>query len=456
MAEPHAMSKRSAQDLAGDLAMLQQLVKSTEQALLALRTRAIRAVEDGRRAQALLADLRLTRQRITRRHGPVIYDALTVHRTQRLRLSALCSAAGRVFPGLVPTGDQMREERHRAQADKVGHERDMAVFLAELLGHAQVGEHMLQSMRTACPRALELQAEYWRSGQLRLARVNLERKEGIAYLTICNADSLNAEDDALVSDLEAASDLALLDPEVRVGVLRGGPVNHPKYAGHRIFSAGINLKHLHDGRISLIEFLLERETGFISKIYQGLLVPDGADSLQRISKPWLAAVEGFAIGGGTQLLLVFDGVLASDDSYFSLPAAKEGIVPGVANLRLARFVGAKLARRIILDGYVVHARDPEARLLVDEVVAPGEMDAAIASAVLRLDKPAVAANRAILNQAEEPLSVFRAYMAEFAQIQAERAYSSDVQSKTRSFMLDHGAAAPTPMPGARSTKAGLA
>ncbi len=440
-APPSAMASTPTVELAADIALLQALVARTDQALAALPAREMRDAGQSQQAQALLGTLRLARQRVARCYGPSIHDALTAGGTRRLRLSALCAAAADRFPGLVPSDEQMRAERHRAQADKDGHERDMAVFLAELLGHPQVGEHMLQSMRMACPRALELQADYRSTGLLRLASVHLERREGIAWLTLCNADTLNAEDDALVSDLEVASDLALMDPQVRVGVLRGGPVNHPKYAGRRIFSAGINLKHLHAGRISLVEFLLERETGFISKIYQGLLVADDANQLQRISKPWLAAVDGFAIGGGTQLLLVFDSVVAAADSYFCLPAAKEGIVPGVANLRLGRHLGAKLARRIILHGHVVHARDPEARLLIDEVVEPERMDEAIESALRALDNPAVAANRAILNLAEEPLSLFRAYMADFAQLQADRAYSQDVQSKAANYVLDHAGSA---------------
>jgi thioesterase DpgC len=229
-------------------------------------------------------------------------------------------------------------------------------------------------------------------------------------------------------------------------VLRGGVVNHPKYVGRRVFSAGINLKHLHAGQISFVEFLLEREAGFISKIYQGLLQDDGRGRLQCLSKPWLAAVDGFAIGGGAQLLLVFDCVIAAEGSYFCLPAAKEGIVPGVANLRLSRYVGAKLARRIILHGRVVHAHDPEASLLVDEVVKPEHMDRAITSAVRELDNPAVVANRTILNHAEEPMAIFRAYMAEFVLQQSERAYSEDVQAKVARHARKHASPVPEGQP----------
>lgn len=441
-----ASDASAASDANSEILHLQQFVANSNAALAKLPAKPARDAVEASQAQALLDATRLARQRFVRSHASWVYAQLTENGSKRLRLSALCEAASRILPGLVPTMEEMRAERLHKQADKEGLERDQAVFLAGLLSHPQVGEHMLQSMRMICPRALALQHEYLRSGELHLPSVHLQRTGGVAYLTVSNADSLNAEDDGLVSDLEVAGDLALMDPAVRVAVLRGGVVSHSKYAGRRIFSAGINLKHLDAGQISFVEFLLERETGFISKVYQGLLVQDEAGHLQHFSKPWVAAVDGFAIGGGTQLLLVFDCVIAAEGSYFCLPAAKEGIVPGVANLRLSRYVGAKLARRIILRGHVIRASDPEAALLIDEVVKPELMEMAIASAVRQLDNPAVAANRTILNQAEEPLSLFRAYMAEFALLQSERAYSADVHAKVARHVAEHG-----PTRGANST-----
>ena len=241
--------------------------------------------------------------------------------------------------------------------------------------------------------------------------------------------AVNAEDNQLIADMDVAVDLALLDEQVRVCVLRGGPVKHPKYAGKRIFSAGINLKRLHQGRISFVEFLLQRELGYIHKMYRGLLVDDIHGHARSIEKPWLAAVDSFAIGGGAQLLLVCDRVLAASDSYFSLPAAREGIVPGVANLRLTRAAGTRLARQIILGGRAVRASDPEAPLLFDAVAEPDRMDAAVEAQAAELDSPAVVANRRMLNLADEPLDLFRTYMAEFALQQCLRLYSQDVLQK---------------------------
>jgi thioesterase DpgC len=140
-----------------------------------------------------------------------------------------------------------------------------------------------------------------------------------------------------------------------------------------------------------------------------------------IEKPWIAAVEAFAIGGGCQLLLTMDRVLAERGAYFSLPARKEGIVPGAANLRLTRFVGDRLARQGIMYERGFPVDSPEGALLCDAVVAPGEMDAAIASTVEGLTSSGVvsaAANRKALRVDQEPLDTFRRYMATYAVEQA--------------------------------------
>ena len=169
----------------------------------------------------------------------------------------------------------------------------------------------------------------------------------MGLVTNQNHGCLNAEDDASTRAMEIAIDLVLLDDAIEVGVLRGGPATHPKHAGRRIFGAGINLTHLYTGQISLIEFMLDRELGAITKMYRGHRVTSDLPvqlSGEAREKPWVAAVESFAIGGACQWLLVMDRVVAQRGSYFNLPARKEGIIPGCANLRLPRLVGERAAR----------------------------------------------------------------------------------------------------------------
>src|SRR5256885_16881861 len=111
-----------------------------------------------------------------------------------------------------------------------------------------------------------------------------------------NPRYLNAEDETTLEGMETAVDLALLDPSTEVCVLRGDPVEHPKYAGRNLFGAGINLTHLYQGKIRYLWYLI-RDLGFVNKFYRGLAAPDCSPEEKTLEKLWIAAVEGFAIGG---------------------------------------------------------------------------------------------------------------------------------------------------------------
>src|SRR5262249_56595232 len=108
-----------------------------------------------------------------------------------------------------------------------------------------------------------------------------------------------------------------------------------------------------------------------------------------IETPWIAAVEGFAIGGHCQILLAVDYTLAAANAYMTLPARKEGIIPGAANLRLPRFVGDRIARQAIMNERRLDCTSPEGRLICDDVVAPGEVDAALDAVVDQLTNAGV-------------------------------------------------------------------
>jgi thioesterase DpgC len=325
----------------------------------------------------------------------------------------------------------MAAEREHLQGDKEGREIDQGLFFRALLRVPELGAHLLDAMLRPTDQALELLPGFQREGVVDLGAVHVERRYGAARLTVRNLRALNAEDEALIGQMETAVDLALLDDQVRVGVLRGGVMTHPRYLGRRVFSAGINLTELYEGRIPLVEFLLGREVGYISKLVRGLLMQDdgGAWPRRTVDKPWLAAVDTFAIGGGMQLLLAVDRVIACSDSYLSLPAAQEGIIPGAGTFRLPRRAGGQLTRQIILDGRKLWASESDARCLIDEVVDPADMDAAVEAGVAHLGSPAVAGNRRMLNLTEESPDRFREYMAEFAVEQALRMYGRDVIDK---------------------------
>jgi thioesterase DpgC len=228
--------------------------------------------------------------------------------------------------------------------------------------------------------------------------------------------------------METAVDLVLLDEAIQIGLVRGAPATHPKYVGRRIFGSGINLTHLYYGKISLVEFMLERELGGVSKLYRGHSAggPGDVELERRREKPWIAAVETFAIGGACQWLLVMDRVIAETGSYFNLPARKEGIIPGCADLRLPRFVGERVTRQGVFFNRDFAADSPEGLLIADEVVPGEEIEAAAERSAAELTSAGMTsllANRKAIRVGQEPLDLFRRYMANYARDQAYCLYS---------------------------------
>ena len=138
-------------------------------------------------------------------------------------------------------------------------------------------------------------------------------------------------------------------------------------------------------------------------------------------KQWVAAVDTFAIGGHCQLLLVMDYVLAAADAFMTLPARKEGIVPGLANLRLPRFTGDRIARQAIQYGRRLDCDSPEGRMICGEIVQPNEMDVAVERVVSGLTNAgpvSAVGNRRALRVGQEPIDLFRRYCSVYAREQA--------------------------------------
>ena len=116
-----------------------------------------------------------------------------------------------------------------------------------------------------------------------------------------------------------------------------------------------------------------------------------------------------------------DYVLAERGAFLTLPARKEGIIPGAANMRLPRFTGDRIARQAIQYERRFDCDSPEGRLICDEIVAVGEMDTALERVVKGLTSSGVvsaASNRRAFRITQEPLDAFRAYFAVYAREQA--------------------------------------
>jgi len=382
-----------------------------------------RTAAQTRAADAILSRARDMRERFLRAHVEAVYAAVTHDYARFVRLEELVLAAADVAPGLVPTRRQVADEAGRLQRDKDGREIDQGILLAHILGHERAGRHLCHAMLLPRPETDEHLARLAADGVVDLGPARLDRRGRAVHLTAANPRYLNAEDQTTLDAMEIAVDVATLDPASDIGVLRGGAVEHPKHRGKHIFGAGINLTHLYRGKIPFVWFL-QRDMGFVHKFLRGVarpdVLPDDTHG-QGIEKPWVAAVDAFAIGGHCQVLLTMDYVLAADDAYLTLPARKEGIIPGVSNMRLPRFTGDRLARQLIQYERRLDCDSPEGRLICDEIAPAGDMDAAIARVVAGLTSSgAVSAvgNRRAFRVTQEPLDDFRRYCAVYAREQA--------------------------------------
>lgn len=343
-----------------------------------------------------------------------LYDELTDGCTRPVRLEDLVYEAAERVPGLVPTRAEMDVERTRKLAEKERIELAQGLLLAEILQVPRTGLHLVESMLHPTALAFEHLDELRANGSVDLGHARVTRQGRAGVLELCNPRHLNAEDGNTLAETEAAVDLVLLDPEIQIGVFRGGVVDHPRYAGERPFGAGINLTHLYHGRIDFL-FYVVRDMGYVNKLYRGLAGPDA------IEKLWIAAVEKFAIGGACQLTHVMDHVIAVRGVRLYLPARKEGIIPGASNLRLPRFVGDRAARQAILSGREWTAGDADADLICDEVVDQDEIEDAIDNRIEALTSSGLvnaSANRAAMRVGEEPIDLFREYMATYSREQA--------------------------------------
>jgi thioesterase DpgC len=328
-----------------------------------------------------------------------------------------------MVPGLSPTQKQVDAESALMQSEKDGVEVDQGIFLSHVLSKSDTGMHFCQAMLLPKFEAIERSAEFIKHNVIDFGPAKIERQGKAAIVTIKNPRFLNAEDDDTLDDSETAADIAILDPTSEICVLRGDFVDHPKYKGRKIFSSGINLTHLYRGKIPYLWYI-RRDMGIVNKMFRGLAIgsasPDELYGGTR-EKPWVAGVDAFAIGGGCQYLLAMDYVVAASDAYMTLPARKEGIIPGAANLRLTRFVGARAARQAILMGRRFECDSPEGRMICDLIVPPDQMELAITRVVDDFTGSGVvsaAGNRRAFRVGEEPLDTFRRYMAVYCREQA--------------------------------------
>jgi thioesterase DpgC len=382
-----------------------------------------RTPEQQSAADVILSACRRLREDFMKKHADAIYRRLTKDLSVLRRVDELAYEAAKLIAGLTPTRKQVDDDSTLMQGEKDGIEVDQGIFLAHILALPDAGMHLCEAMLRPKPESVGRVDEFIRNGVVDFGPARVERQGKAAVVTIQNPRFLNAEDDDTLDDTETAADVAILDPLSEICVLRGGVVDHPKYKGRKIFSSGINLTHIYRGKIPYLWYI-RRDMGVVNKIFRGIATgtasPDEIYGGTR-EKPWVATVDGWAIGGGCQYLLAMDYVIAGSNAYMTLPARKEGIIPGAANLRMPRFTGDRITRQAILMGRRLDCDTPEGRAICDLIVPPDEMEDAIVRVVNDFTGSGVvsaAGNRRAIRVGEEPLDLFRRYMAVYCREQA--------------------------------------
>jgi enoyl-CoA hydratase len=186
---------------------------------------------------------------------------------------------------------------------------------------------------------------------MRFDSVNYELINTTALVTLDEPSKLNALSPGIRSGLITALAKADEDPQVRAIIITG--------TGNKSFCAGAD--------ISGFEFTTTYAKPFIDKVLDVLALPENT------SKPVIAAVNGYAFGGGFEIAIASDFVIASEQAKFGVPEIQLGLLPGFAIVRLAELVGRQMAKYLSMVGEPISAHEAKDLGLVLKVVAHDEL-----------------------------------------------------------------------------------
>jgi enoyl-CoA hydratase/carnithine racemase len=250
---------------------------------------------------------------------------------------------------------------------------------------------------------------------LTLANVLYEKQDGIAYVTINRPNVLNALNAATWRDLRTAFEDAQDDPAVRGVILTG--------AGDKAFIAGADINELANVTATAAE-----QT---SRFGQAVL-----DLIEHLGKPVIAAVNGFALGGGCETAMACTIRIGAEGAQFGQPEVKLGLVPGGGGTqRLPRLIGKGRALQLILSGEMISAQEAYRIGLVNEVVpvvelrtrAEAMLHQIFANAPLAVKYGLEAVNKGLETSQSEGLSLEAAFFGLCAS-------TADKEEGTRTFL----------------------
>lgn len=208
---------------------------------------------------------------------------------------------------------------------------------------------------------------------------------GIAIIKISRPKALNALNTETLGELKEALTAEAKNPKTRVVVLTGD--------GDKAFIAGADITEMKDK--SMGEGVRFAQVGHeVTKL------------LELMSKPTIAAVHGFALGGGTEMAIACDFIVASDKAVFGQPEVGLGIIPGFgATLRLSKFVGLPRAKELIFSGRRIKAEEAKAIGLVNHVY-PSQTGAEFLAQVIELARTISQQSHSAVARAKQLLNEF--------------------------------------------------
>ena len=217
-----------------------------------------------------------------------------------------------------------------------------------------------------------------------LVETDARGTEGVMLLTLNRPEALNALNSRVLEDLIAAFAAFEADRSQRCAVLTG--------SGDKAFAAGADIKEMSEKAAA--DFYLE---DFFARWT--------SEIVKKVRKPWIAAVNGFALGGGCELAMMADFIIASDKAKFGQPEIKLGVAPGMGgSQRLTRAIGKAKAMEMCLTGRMMGAEEAERSNLVARVVPHEELIAEslkTAATIAAMPPMAAIANKEMVNSAFE-------------------------------------------------------
>jgi len=209
------------------------------------------------------------------------------------------------------------------------------------------------------------------------------RTEGrVGVITLNRPKQLNALNDALMNELGAALKAFDADEDIGCMIITGS---------EKAFAAGADI-----GAMAKYTF---------ADVYKGDYITRNWETIRSIRKPIIAAVSGFALGGGCELAMMCDFIIAAENAKFGQPEIKLGIIPGAGGTqRLPRAVGKSKAMDLVLTGRMMDAAEAERAGLVSRVVPLDKlMDEALGAAltICQFSLPSVMAAKECVNRAYE-------------------------------------------------------